>query len=374
MNEKFKALSLSAINASGTSQRALYSALATEMFFGQKSVLEIRVDKGIVKPYFTVPMPALESLNSATKKELLLIGCLEETAKQLKQLSATLPLNTIEQVIITTSYLSDTVEIQSIEANSTEISSIEIEAFKKEWQQIAQVHIAQYLPRFSHKTVFNYAHTPALEQSINPCIEGQSFEHPVLVINIDSLLDYNEVKKLSNLVEVQCLQGPAGIMPSEAATSTLLIPDHYPEIADKKVISVERLNPNQQQSIKEQLTKAKFTLPSTVVHVGTISEQWTIHWYGQTNSFYHQKNNGELAKESMAQPQEPKEMTLYDQTKTLGYLGVASLTTAFASVTSLLFSPLEAMTDIWLVEHQVNAKNKQKPLASVYKITPAHSD
>ena len=72
MNNIVKAISLSTINASGTSHRALYSALTTDMFFGQKSPLEIRVDKGIAKPYFTVPLPEIEGQSSIVKKQLLL--------------------------------------------------------------------------------------------------------------------------------------------------------------------------------------------------------------------------------------------------------------------------------------------------------------
>lgn len=363
MSNTFKALSLSTINASGTSYRALCCALTTNMFFGQVSPLEIRVDKGLSKPYFTVPLPELESLNTATKKQLLLGSCLQKTEQQLKQLSATMPINTIEQLIIVTSMLS------SAQAS---------DKAKEEWQQNVQTYVNDYLPHFSHKVVFNYAYTPSLEPSLNQLIkqsgETDTFERPILVITIDSLLEYNDVKTLSNSVEVQCLQGPLGIMPSEGASSTLLIPSHYPEINNKKVVTVEALTSNIQhnhkQNIKEQLTQAQFELPSTVLHVGTISEQWVTHWYSQTNSFYQQPSDDE----STASQQAPKELTLYDQTKTLGYLGVANVTTAIASAFSLLSSPIENTSVIWLVEHQINSNNKQSPVANVYKITLADSE
>ncbi|MCJ8321136.1 MAG: hypothetical protein MJK12_15965 [Colwellia sp.] len=386
MSNTYKALSLSTINASGTSERALYSALVTEMFFGQKSALEIRVDKGLAKPYFTVPLPELESLNTATKKQLLLVSCLQETEKQLKQLSATMPINTIEQLVIVTSMLSTVKVGDGAESSATE-SSDQSEQAKEEWQQLVKTYVNDYLPYFSNKVTFNYSHTPSLELTLNlnqlvkQGDQTEGFERPVLVITVESLLDYDEVKTLSKIIEVQCLQGPAGIMPSEAATSTLVIPSHYPDIKHKNVVIIEGLN-SQQLSIKEQLIQAKFTLPNTVLHVGTISEQWVTHWYGQTNSFYHQQppNDDELTAGQQADktlipidlaPNAAKELTLYDQTKVLGYLGIANLTTAIASVTSLLTSPIENTSVVWLVEHHINSNNTQQPAANVYKITLA---
>lgn len=420
MIDTFKALSLSTINATGTSERALYSALTTDMFFGQKSPLTLRVDEGLTKPYFTVPLPVLEAHNVAIKKQLLLISCLQETAKKLNQLSSTMPINTIEQLIIVTSMfdadlaISDSDQGNHVQGNgrvdndsasqektdNTEIDNTAIKnaataAAKKQWQQNALASINDYLPGFTNKVCFTYAHTPSLDQTVKQCITAEKFQRPVLVINIDSLLDHNNVIALNNWVEVQCLQGPAGIMPSEGATSTLLIPQHYPEIKNNQIVCINALdnalnnttnkglskeaNSQQHLSINAQLIQAQFSLPSTVLHVGTVSEQWVMHWYAQSNSFYHQKNaplisQTQASQTAISQTPIPKQLTVYDQTKTLGYLGSANLTTAIASASALLASPIETIKEIWVIEHQINSNNSQNPVANVYKITSAISE
>jgi hypothetical protein len=352
------------------------------MFFGQKSPLEIRVDKGIAEPYFTVPLPEIEGLSSIVKKQLLLISCIQETAAQLKQLSSVMPINTIEQLIINTS-------IVTIDPNDTDQDYIEKN--KQEWEQLVKACVKDYLSAFTNKVMFNYSYTPSVDQQIPQYTQTTSFERPVLVINIDSLLDYNDVKKLQSILEIQCLQGPAGIMPSEGATSTLLIPGNYPDIAHKQIVSVQTLNPHQQQSIKEQLIQARFKLPSTVLHVGTMSESWVRHWYGQTSSFYREPlasvnvdNTPTLQTEEQVVPDSAttKELTLFDQTTILGYLGAANLSTALASAASLLTNPMASTSEIWLVEHQVNSKSirknndksTKKSLANIYKITRTTSE
>ncbi|GAA0820383.1 hypothetical protein GCM10009111_25730 [Colwellia asteriadis] len=423
---RFNALSLSTINASGTSERALYGALTTDMFFGQKSPLEIRVDKGQAQPYFTVPLPALDGISGVTQKQLLLVSCLQETANQLKALSSTMAINSIEKLIISTSILlnipantesestksESAVQEISVQESTVNIANNEqVNSVKKAWQEIALHYIKEYLPHFSDKVAFAYEHNSSLDQIINKVTnqitsqganhstQATTFEQPVLIINIDALLEYHSVNALHKVIDVQCTQGPEGIMPAAGATSTLLIPTHYPTIEHKKLIAIEPLCTHPQHSIKAQLTQAQFSLPSTVLHVGANSEQWTTHWYGQTNSFYHQPNNA-LTEPSLTQKKraaeqsipeqsiagkvsaenEPTEqplsatpaktLTLYNQTTTLGYLGVANLSTAFASAAALLHSPIENITELWLVEHQVNSQSTNCKQAKVYKITP----
>jgi len=371
-NTTFKALSLAIISAAGTSEKALYSALTTEMFFGQVSALTLRVEKGVVKPYFTVPLPALDGLNVITRKQLLLTSCLQETAKQLQQLTTEMPIKTIEQLIITTSLL-----------NSDEM---QCEQLKAQWQSLAQACVEEDLPDFSTKVQFTYSNTHSASIDLPDFLTNQtaSFERPVLVINIDSLLEYHDVRTLSNKLEVQCLGGSAGIMPAEGATSTLFIPKHYPNFENKlqhkfkskQIIHVESLNSepssSQQPDIKTQLMQAGFSLPSTVLHLGTLSEKWLSHWYSQTQSFYHQQNKSLAAEPSAIHPlSEALELIQYDQTKVLGYLGSANLTMALASATALLVSPMTQTPAIWLVAHSINSKNTETPIAKVYKITLA---
>ncbi|MBU2894390.1 hypothetical protein KO495_13830 [Colwellia sp. D2M02] len=391
MSNTFKAISLSTINASGCSHKALASALTTDMFFGQKSPLEIRVDKGIAQPFFTVPLPEIESLDVITKKQLLLTECLQETAKQLAALSSVMPISTIEQLIIVTSmFMMTDDEQRSATENDFELDAIEKN--KQAWQQLVAGFINDYLTDFSNKLAFKYVHQPSIDQQLMQITQANNFERPVLIINIDSLVDYNNVALLNKMTEVQCLQGTAGIMPAEGASSTLLIPNGYPDIAHKQLITIEPLNTEQQQNIKAQLTQAKFSLPNTVLHVGTISDAWVTHWYGQTNSFYRQIDINEQADSSNsadqggavmvaeakpAQASTAKILTLYDQTQTLGYLGVANLSTALAGAAALLVSPIENKSEVWLVEHQVNTRNSnnsQKTLANVYKITSANNE
>jgi|GEM_PF-6184036 len=360
MSNSYKAISLSAINAAGTSNKALYSALTTQMFFGQLSPLQIRINKGIVKPYFTVPLPTLESLNVSTKKALLLTACLQETTKKIQQLTTVMPTNTIEQIIIVTSMLSSNAEHG--ESIKTEWQQIALETVKEEFTQLKQL---------SEKVIFSYSYTPSLEQNLALCVQANGFKRPIIIINIESLCSYNDIKILNNKLDIQCHQGAAGIMPSEGATSTLFIPDNFPcnQINTKlhHLINIKSLNINTQEkktdnkipSIKEQLTHAKFSLPSNVLHVGTNSQTWATHWYGQTHSFYHQPNEPLTP---------PKTLTLYDQTNILGYLGIANFTTALASATALLTSPIENTSTVWIVEHSFNSKNLQ-PQANVYQIT-----
>ena len=158
MSKAFKVISLSAINASGTSHRALCCALTTGMFFGQKAPLEIVADKGIHKPYFTVPLPEIDNQSVIIKKQLLLISSLQETAIALKKLSSKMHINAIEQLVVATSIL--TIDLNDDNPKLSEPNNkaqAHIDKYKREWEQSVKACVIDYLPTFTNKVIFKYS-------------------------------------------------------------------------------------------------------------------------------------------------------------------------------------------------------------------------
>jgi len=340
-NEKVKFVKLAAINASGTSEKSLYSALSTDMFLGQPSKLEIRVEKGVVAPYFTVPLLPIETLNHETKKVVLAEECIKQTASNLTELSANIQLSSIEKVVIVTSTFND-----NEQDNFTQ------------WQESIQAMVNDYLPDFKDKLEFNYYAVDSLNTRNN--IFASYYSQPSIVICVDVLTGYNDIKVLSTMLEIQCQGGNLGVMPSEGATSLLILPMDFPVTDITSLVQVENA------TLKQKLISAEFSLPAHVIHVGTHSQRWVKHWYGQTNTFNH----------TSVQHIEVDNNTI-EHTKTLGFLGAANLSTALISAKAYVHSPLNNIESIWVVEHNMNDKGQlpingsqaSEPNINVFKVS-----
>ncbi len=403
-------LPLASINASGTSTRALYSALATHMFFGQQSDLEIRVHQDAVQPYFTVELPELAGLSGETKKALLFDACLAQTAEQWLNIEPELPLNQIEQLLVATSIMAPDQAQRAIA--------------QQQWEQQVSQSVAESWPQLVDKLRFEYVYEPAADALIASYIQTPDASAITLMMCVDSLVDYSSVKQLNQHLAIQCRQGDAGVMPAEGATSTLLLPSNTtlarntvlptktsPSINRPLAVTTQApshvnmlqlealyLNPTEgpHPSCQQQLEQAGFTLPEVVLHVGTNSEHWHKHWYAQTQGFYHNESNqqgvdarlsGEASDEFSQQASQEsnfeladKTIEVHDQTQVLGYLGVANLPTALASAAGLLGCPLyghlsqslsqqNTQQRVWIVEHQVDPNSAGDDCIRAYRVT-----
>lgn len=333
---EFNVLPLNHINCSGTSTKGLYGALSTNMFFGSKSELEVRVDKGINLPYFTASIPQLKQLSASIRKETLLTECLALTTQSINTLAPTLTLSNIDELIVLTTVTSERLDTTS----------------EQSWPDIVAETVKQYLPQLAERTrvedvLVDSVPTAILRYAQN--INGK----PKLVITVDVLNSFQLVKQLNNKIDLLVLGGNAGAMPAEGAASCLLLPSQY---GDQFTNQLSVKTCDAQMPIKAQLDRLELVLPSTVIHFGSSSERWVKHWYGQTNHLYHQSETEE-------------ELTLYDQTQILGYMGVTNLLTGFLSALATLDCPMNQLECVWLVEHQINSKHAQTTPANVYQVS-----
>lgn len=333
-----KFINLATINAAGTSEKSLYGAVSTDMFFGQLSQLEIRIDKNSVAQYFTVSIPTIESMNCAAKKAILVEECLNNALSNMATIAQTMSLNAIEELLVVTTAFAE----QAV--------------LKEPWQTMVTDIVSALMPNFSEKISFQYHNQ---EHALTPYFNEHTLTRPTLVLCVDVLTDYNNIKQLNQLVKIQHLDGPQGIMPAEGASCSLILPEDFPLTKIDAAMNIATINTegnSTQPTLAEQLSSLGFTYNSTIIHVGTLSQSWAKYWYAQTNAFYQQAAN------------DSQTQVLLDQTSTLGYLGVANLPTAFTCAKAHLTSPMNESECVWVVEHSNAVLESAKPLSKVYKI------
>ncbi|QBG34903.1 hypothetical protein [Litorilituus sediminis] len=338
-----KFINLATINAAGTSEKSLYGAISTDMFFGQLSNLEIRIDKNSVAQYFTVSIPVIESLNFDTKKAILVEECLKNALGNMAKIAETMPINAIEDLLVVTSAFEEQV------------------LAKEQWQSMVKASVSSLMPNFSEKISFQYSKpdNDNQEYTLSPYFNEQALIRPTLMLCVDVLTSYNHIKQLNQLVKIQHLDGPQGIMPAEGASCSLLLPEAFPLTKLEAAMNISTVKSDDgatRLSLSAQLSSLGFTYNSTIIHVGTLSQSWTKYWYAQTNDFYQQAVKGNQGQ------------MLLDQTRTLGYLGVANLPTAFACAKAYLTSPMKENECVWVVEHSNSLAENAKPLSKVYKV------
>ncbi|REL26650.1 hypothetical protein DXX93_08700 [Thalassotalea euphylliae] len=373
-----KFINLATINAAGTSTKALYSALATEMFFGQLSSNKIKCDQALTAPYLSVPLIELFSLDQALKKLILAEQCLASAAIALDELANDMSISAIEQLVISTSLIGQS------NARSDVEQAEQLQEIKLTWQNSVTELVGQVLPAFASKIVFSYAdENYADENALNtPLFENEKQpEAPFILLCVEALTEYRQVSQLNNSMDILCQGSAAGVMPAEAASCSLVMPKDYPLSTQQPVLSIEAAPTD--IPLHSQLSHLGFGLPNTVIHTGTYSEPWVKHWYSQTVKFFHPQiaaTNGSQGKSRQQYQTEEfievdhvsaqtsdVELTVLEQNKTLGYLGAVNLSMAFSSAVAWLLSPMNQLTNLWVVEYQLNTKTSLRR-NQVYKV------
>ncbi|WP_448565336.1 hypothetical protein [Thalassotalea ganghwensis] len=344
MLHNFSAITLSCINAAGSSPKALSAALTTQMFFGEKQSYEILAnnkqrqhdDEGIAQPYFAVPIDPVMSLSKQVKMTMLLTACFEQTAAKLATLSTSLPLNAIEEIVVVTSSINKQEQEQYANLNE-----------ENDWHDTAVELLQQTLPQFVSKLRVCQVGAPALDKVINLLTQQTVLTEPKLVVCVDTFVDFQSVKALNEQMFIHCAEGEIGVMPGEGACCMLLLPETYPNINVSETVQISPIMTEGKLSLKEQLQQAGFSLPKAVIHTGSFNEIWVRHWYQQTQQFYHVNSKQDLALDTDIEP----ELTLFDQTRILGYLGSLNLVTGLASASALLNCPFNNINQLWLIEY-----------------------
>jgi len=344
---------LSAINASGTTDAALYNAVLNNVLYTEPSLVPLTLDKSTTAPYLHVELEALQDLE-VDERMLLMVDHLLKTLKANVTTITPFDHDDIKQVWVVSHLFEN-----NVQSNKNSVRA---------WQQHVQSKIEECFQqnkitiRFVSKRSFNDIFT---------------LTEPVLLVMVDSFHSPECVTQLKSAHKIQVVKGKTGLIVGEGAICTLLAPQPLaastsPSVsANERALDIESFNPEQKLSLNAQLKQAKVGFNDVIVQVGVHDETWVKHWYQQSHYLVETNKAAQTNNNLVSEPEQPDFLSLYTPNTVVGYTGAADFFTGVYFAQAWLHFPLhqhtESTASIYVVEHSINQQHDIT--ASLYRVS-----
>ncbi|WP_199611912.1 hypothetical protein [Flocculibacter collagenilyticus] len=353
---------IATVNAAGCNLPAFYGAVETNMLFATPASSAVKIDDSLISSYLSVEIEALTNLDRSSRLLMLLEEGITRASKYcnahhiaIAKILIVSPL----PIVKTEEDKAEEVEASANSVNSNVITDLVSTAFDSETISSSASQCITYTDTL-----------PALD----------TLEDGTLIIALDSQVLIEQASELNNHTMLQVAEGPVGAIVGEGLAAFLIStePLNVREVTKKtrqnkptansvktlKADSALQSIPSVEIAIHQQnganelsqlIKQADLKLGDLVIHAGATSEIWTKQWYQITQSLYHKNNHDSNQAEIKEHNVTHAELIEHDMCSVVGYLGCATLPSAFALATAFLTQPINHVPRVFVVHYQLAA-------------------